>query len=119
VTREIDIQYSIRTFLEGLGVACYSLSQGRHTRQSAGLPDLYLLHPKLGGIWLEIKAPNGRRSGAQVVFHDRCERSAVKHLFVSSLEPIRQLCINAGLISDVSRERSTDAGLGKGASPLR
>jgi hypothetical protein len=119
MTREIDIQYEIRTFLEALGVACYSLSQGRHTRQSAGLPDLWVMHPKLGGVWLEIKAPNGRRSAAQTVFADRCARSRVQHLFASSLEPVRKLCIEAGLISDVGGERPTNAGLGADASSLR
>jgi len=119
MTRESDIMYEIKSFLQGLDVAVYSLSQGRSTRQSAGLPDLFAMHPRLGGVWIEVKAPNGRRSGAQTVFADRCARSRVQHLFANSLEPVRKLCIEAGLISDVSRERSTDAGLGEGASPLR
>ena len=101
MTRETDVQYEITSFLEALGVAVYRLSQGRATRQSAGLPDLFALHPKIGGVWIEVKAPNGRRSGAQTVFADRCARSRVQHLFASSLEPVRKLCQECGLLASV------------------
>ena len=101
MTRETDVQYEITSFLEALGAAVYRLSQGRATRQSAGLADLYVLHPKLGGVWLEIKAPSGKPSSAQMVFGDRCRRAGVTYLVVSSLEAIRHLCEDAGLISDV------------------
>ena len=99
--RESDVMYEITSFCQALGIAVYHLSQGRSTRQSAGLPDLWLMHPKLGGVWLEVKAPNGRRSGAQTVFADRCARSRVQHMFVSSLEPVRKLCEECGLIAPV------------------
>ena len=97
--RELEIQYEIRSFLEALGVAVYSLSQGRKTRQSAGLPDLWIMHPKIGGCWIEVKALHGKPSGAQIVFGDRCARSRVQHLLAHSLEPVRKLCVECGLIA--------------------
>lgn len=103
MTRETDTMYEIKHFLQALNVAVYSLSQGRSTRQSAGLPDLFAMHPKLGGVWIEVKAPNGRRSGAQTVFADRCARSRVQHLFASSLEPVRTLCEECGLIASTQQ----------------
>jgi len=99
MTRELDVQYEVRTFLEALGCAVYALSQGRATRQSAGLPDLWVLHPRLGGVWIEVKAPGGRRSAAQTTFAERCAQAHVPHLFASSLEPVRRLCAAAGLLA--------------------
>ena len=62
------------------------MSQGRTTRQSAGLADLWAMHPKSGGVWIELKAPGGRLSEAQQLFADRCAQSGVGYLCCSSLE---------------------------------
>src|SRR5207245_622849 len=50
--RESDVQLAIRRLLESVGYWTYALSQGRQTRQSAGLPDLYALHPRKGAVWI-------------------------------------------------------------------
>ena len=65
---EAEVQLSIRRLAEMLGYTVYDLSQGRPTRQPAGVPDLYL-HGHGRRAWIEVKRPNGGRvSEAQQEF---------------------------------------------------
>src|SRR5213594_3167441 len=96
--RESDVQLSVRRLLESVGYHCYALSQGRATRQSAGLPDLYGLHPTKGAVWVECKRPGGTLSEAQILFADRCAQSGVGYLCCSSLEAAHAFLWTTGLL---------------------
>ena len=98
MTRETDVTYEIRTLLEALDCAVYSLSQGRTTRQSAGLPDLWVMHPKTGGFWIEVKAPDGRLREHQSLFADRCKRCNVGYVCASSLAIVQAYLEARGVI---------------------
>lgn len=55
---EAEVQLAIRRAAELLGYEAFDLSQGRPTRQTVGLPDLYLRgHGRR--VWIECKRPHG------------------------------------------------------------
>jgi hypothetical protein len=57
---EAEVQLAIRRTAEALGYDVYDLSQGRPTRQPAGVPDLYVRgHGRR--VWIEVKRPLGGR----------------------------------------------------------
>jgi len=61
------------------GCHVYSLSQARATKQTPGLPDLYVFRPP-HAWWHETKRPvSGNPSPAQKVFSDECLASFVNH----------------------------------------
>ena len=96
--RETDVQLAIRRLFESVGYHVWSLSQGRQTRQSAGLPDLYALHPTKGAVWVECKRPGGQLSEAQQLFADRCAQSGVGYLCCSNLEAAHAFLWTQGLL---------------------
>lgn len=97
--RETDIQYSCARLLEACGAWVYCLSQGRPTRQSAGLPDLWVMHPKLGAFWLELKAPHGNQSTAQARFEERCVAAKVPYVLARSVAELQGYLRLRGLIA--------------------
>lgn len=55
---EAQVQLAIRRAAEVLGYDVYDMSQGRPTRQPAGIPDLYVRgHGRR--VWIECKRPRG------------------------------------------------------------
>lgn len=55
---EAEVQLAIRRAAELLGYEAFDLSQGRPTRQPAGIPDLYVRgHGRR--VWIEVKRPHG------------------------------------------------------------
>jgi hypothetical protein len=66
---EQDIRVGIVSYLRMMGWAVWDLEQNRRTRQTAGLPDLFLagFHRT---VWVEVKTPTGRLSDAQAVFRE-------------------------------------------------
>lgn len=97
--RETDIQYGCKHLLEALGASVYALSQGRATRQSAGLPDLYVLHPRLGGLWVECKRTGGVQSAAQEKFEDRCVQAGVPYVVARSVAELQGYLRLRGLLA--------------------
>jgi hypothetical protein len=81
---EEEIQLGIRRALEVLGFYVYDLSQGRATRQTPGLADLYVVgHGRCA--WLEVKRPvKGKQSEAQEVFEQRVRSNGGEYLVVRS-----------------------------------
>ncbi|WP_425155502.1 VRR-NUC domain-containing protein [Candidatus Palauibacter sp.] len=76
--RERDVQRRIVALARTLGFFVSDLSQGyrpggrRHstTRQTPGVPDLYLAHPERRfRIWVEVKGPKGNLSEKQRAWH--------------------------------------------------
>lgn len=66
---EEQIQLAIRRALEALGFTVYDLSQGRPTRQTPGLADLYVVGQGRCA-WVEVKRPGGRQSAGQRSFEE-------------------------------------------------
>ena len=97
--RESDVMYAVKSLLSAVGFDCYSLSQGRTTRQSAGLPDLIGLHPTKGVLFVECKRPDGKRSAAQSLFAARCIRAGVGYVCCSRLETMQAYLTQQGIIA--------------------
>jgi len=79
---ERDVARSVVAFLETCGCHVYSLQdrRPRATRNTPGLPDLYVLHRQLGGFWVELKAPGGKQTVEQVSFQATCGRCGVPYV---------------------------------------
>jgi hypothetical protein len=96
---ESDIAYSCKRLLEAVGASVYTLSQGRKTRQSAGLPDCYVLHPQWGAFWLELKQPGGKQSLAQMKFEERCQAAKVPYVVARSVAELQGYLRLRGVIA--------------------
>jgi len=67
---ERDVQRDVVAFYRTIGCSVYVFSQGRKTRQTPGIPDLYVQY-KGKRWWHESKTEAGRLSAAQVEFAGR------------------------------------------------
>ena len=89
---EKRIQSQIVTLLRSVGAAVYVLGTRRGrgdyqgTRQTPGLPDIWTILPpsRIGsgpaGVWIEVKAPHGKRSREQEAFAAGCNIASVPYL---------------------------------------
>lgn len=79
--REKEEQAYIAKLFRGFGCKVYNLSQARATKQTPGLPDLWVVHRELGlAWWFETKrAAGGRISPAQHDFAEECHLADVRH----------------------------------------
>jgi hypothetical protein len=49
--------------------------------QDPGVPDVYALHPRHGGLWWEVKRETGGRlSDAQKAFREQCQAAGVAYV---------------------------------------
>jgi len=79
---EKRVQRSIVLAAEALGFVVSSFSQARASKQTAGIPDLFLTHPKHRfTCWIEVKAPGRKPTLEQKVWHQTA-REAGNHVFV-------------------------------------
>lgn len=68
--REKRAQTAVVRNLRLLGMFVTTFSQPRRTMQTPGVPDLFACHGRWGiSLWIEMKAPGGRLSTAQAVWH--------------------------------------------------
>lgn len=72
-------QIEIRKRFIACGFVVYNLSQSRASKQTPGLPDLWLVHRALPiALWWESKRPvGGRFSPAQLEFASSCHRARI------------------------------------------
>lgn len=80
---ELDEQREIRRTALALGFRVYWLSQARKTKQTPGLPDLWLAHDvrQLCAWWETKRQVGGARSTAQDEFARSCELAGVPYGF--------------------------------------
>ena len=114
--REKWIQVEITRLLRSLGWDVCTLGTRRRkgdyqgTMMTPGIPDLYAFPPNaLRGhreLWIEVKAPNGRMSPAQIHFEACCLRNGIPHVVGGTDEVLSWLVKNGYLRADqVSAER--------------
>lgn len=73
--------YRSGLFWAALGCTVYSTQQTRASRQAIGLPDFYVMHPRLGGFWHEVKRrKGGKQSAGQKAFQARCRECGVDYV---------------------------------------
>jgi hypothetical protein len=79
--REKEEQAYISKLFRGFGCRVYNLSQARATKQTPGLPDLWVTHRERGlAFWFEVKRQQGGRlSEAQREFRHECTAAHVSH----------------------------------------
>lgn len=100
VPRENDEQRAIVNLLDAVGFCVHDLSQGRATRQTHGLGDLYAVHPVVGAFWwIEVKRQKGGRvSPAQRMFATLHTQEG------ANLQWFGRLRVVTGSLADVWRE---------------
>ncbi len=82
---EKDVDAAVMELLRGLGWRVSRFQQARQSKITAGVPDLYAMHPRLQlAVWVELKAPDGRRSPAQVAWHQAAAECGVPVLVATS-----------------------------------
>ena len=97
---ERDVQRQVVDVLKALGATVYATSQYRASRITPGIPDLYALHPKLGGVWVEVKSATGKQSPEQEEFQADCERSCVEYWIIRSTDELRERLTDAGVLRE-------------------
>lgn len=86
---EKRVQGDVKRALWTLGFHVSDLSQPRASMQTPGLPDLYVLHRRWKlACWIEVKAPGGKLSGAQQVWHDEAAACGELVMVVRSVEEL-------------------------------
>ncbi len=78
--REKDVQTRVARFYASCGCHVYSTSQYRASRMAIGIPDLYVVHPRIGGFWHEVKRPGGKQSDGQHLFQVEVEAAGVGYV---------------------------------------
>ncbi len=98
---ERAVARSVVAFLETCGCHVYSLQdrRPRATRNTPGLPDLYVLHRKLGGFWVELKAPTGKQTPEQISFQATCGRCGVGYVMGGTADVMDYLKSRGLLVS--------------------
>jgi hypothetical protein len=91
----------VRLLFHDVGCTTYSTVQTRRSRQAIGLPDLWVMSPRLGGFWFECKRPGGKQSPAQVAFQHACQLCAVDYVKGGTNEAIAYLQ-RRGLLGELS-----------------
>lgn len=106
---EAMVERDITAFFRQIGCAVYKLSQGYRkerggTRQTPGIPDLYVMHPDIpnGALWIECKAERGRVSDAQRAFADECVRCGVSYLLAKSVDEAWNWAVAVGLVEEAA-----------------
>jgi hypothetical protein len=79
------------------GCSVYSLSQARASKQTEGLPDLWIMAPAVRAAWwMETKSATGKQSVAQRDFQARCLLSGVSYV-LGGLEDAQAKLVSVGL----------------------
>ena len=80
--REPEVQAQVVALYKSIGAHPYSTSVYRPggAKIQAGIPDLIVLHPKLGVWFHEVKAPKGKQSDGQILFQTRCAQAGVVYV---------------------------------------
>ncbi len=82
---EKDVDAAVVELLRGLGWRVSRFQQARESKITRGVPDLYAMHPRLKlAVWIELKAPDGRRSPAQAAWHQAAAECGVPVLVTTS-----------------------------------
>ena len=79
---EKRVQKAIVDAAEALGFVVSSFSQARASKQTPGIPDLFLTHPaRRFTCWVEVKAPGKKATLIQRAWHQTA-REAGNYVFV-------------------------------------
>lgn len=94
VPLEAGVYEAVVALLTLAGCKVYRLSQVRASRQSPGIPDLYVFGPTTGA-WFEVKRPGGRLRPEQREFRERCEARRIEHV-VGGVDEAKRLLLRWG-----------------------
>lgn len=85
-------QRDVVKLFEAAGCQVYNLSQARASKQTAGLPDLWVFCPRRRcAWWWETKRPGGKLRPEQREFRERCHASGIRYEFGGVPEAVELL----------------------------
>lgn len=99
--RERDVQADVVALYKSLGAHVYSTSVYRPGggKIQAGIPDLIVIHPRLGVWFHEVKRPKAKQSDEQILFQTRCAQANVVYI-VGGVDEAKAALELAGLVVD-------------------
>jgi len=77
---EKQVVARVMALYRAVGCSVHSTQQTRPSRQAIGLPDLWVMHPRIGGWWHEAKRLGGKQTTGQRAFHFACEAARVPYV---------------------------------------
>lgn len=80
VLREAEVKAEVTAFLKRIGWKTWSTSDGRVSRNTPGLPDLWAMHAHWGTFWCEVKSETGKPSPEQLEFAKLCRSGEVGYV---------------------------------------
>jgi len=92
------VQRACVALLKSVRATVIVTSQYRASRVTKGLPDVYFLHPKVGGAWIEVKRPKGKQSPEQEAFEHACLVCGVLYWLIDSEDALVTQLRLAGVI---------------------
>lgn len=100
--REKEEQAAVVKIFREAGCKVYNLSQARKTKQTPGLPDLWVVHlPSRRAFWFEVKRTRGGvMSEFQKDFASECNECGVRHFVGDRAEARRALRLQLITLSD-------------------
>jgi len=114
---EKQVAYRVGKLYAGVGCSVYSTQQTRPSRQAIGLPDFWVMHPRLGGFWHEVKREGGKQSPGQVDFQQRCAAAKVDYV-LGGVDEAQDYLRRRGLLqSEAVKQQLAATRLGAGFYP--
>jgi len=77
----------VAAFFRSLGLTVYSFGDKRHARYAtAGIPDLYVVSPRIGAFWFEAKRGSDKQRPEQRKFEKTVRAAGVPYVLGDLLE---------------------------------
>lgn len=103
-TPEKALDAAVTRVLRLFGFSITRLQQTRASRQTAGVPDLYVVHTGYRiTAWLELKAPKGRVSRTQAAWHATVAAAGGQVAVVHDVDELIEALIAFGLPAQTGR----------------
>lgn len=101
---EAQISKEIQTFMKALGFSVWSVEQGFRkerggTRQTPGIPDLWIMGHGLG-VWCEVKRPKGKLRDSQLLFQSEAQANGVLHEVWRDVRDAFDWCVTHKIIEE-------------------
>ena len=79
--REVEVKAEVTAFLKRLGWRTWSTSDGRPSRNTKGLPDMWAMHPSgRPPFFIEVKSETGKPSPEQLEFAALCHHAGTGYV---------------------------------------
>lgn len=102
--KEAQISREIQRFMKQVGFGVWSVEQGFRkerggTRQTPGIPDLWIMGHGLG-VWVEVKTPKGKLRESQLLFQSEAQANEVMHEVWRDVRDAFDFCVRHEILEE-------------------